>query len=271
MNKVYIVYPSGAHGSFLNLLLNVMTGSIAENAFDFFVYDNVKFKNYTNFSHCHSIIQINEPYECIVNIRVRPTSYLKYSALSINRTASRDIILENLADNVFEKLKTHSIFKNFYKSLIEISGKSSGDIELKYLREWARLCLFANHGATITEWVKYSVVDNSYQLDFESFYNGTIIQQCKKILQYVGLKEVDVDLTPYLTHFEQHNRYRSIDQNVNLVIEHIKQRQYMPIESGNFLVEAWLDNWLVETYNINPLLQNEYFSNTQQIINHYLD
>jgi hypothetical protein len=45
----------------------------------------------------------------------------------------------------------------------------------------------------------------------------------------------------------------------------------MPIESGNFLVEAWLDNWLVETYNINPLLQNEYFSNTQQIINHYLD
>ena len=78
-------------------------------------------------------------------------------------------------------------------------------------------------------------------------------------------------MTPYLTHFEQHNRYRSIDQNVNLVIEHIKQRQYMPIESGNFLVEAWLDNWLVETYNINPLLQNEYFSNTQQIINHYLD
>ena len=71
---ISIVYPSGAHGSFLKLLLNAMAGvdyTMANSS----VYDFTTFNGETIFTATDRYADVKS--SNIINIRVDPKSYLK--------------------------------------------------------------------------------------------------------------------------------------------------------------------------------------------------
>jgi hypothetical protein len=119
----------------------------------------------------------NVDFNSVVNIRVGPTSYLKYFAVCLNRTSGQNITIDNLHVNTFDQISKHSVLFDFAKSLAAITGKIEGDIEPQFLREWVRLCFFANNGDTITQFIQPDVVSQAkYVVDFhngEKFYDET--------------------------------------------------------------------------------------------------
>lgn len=264
---ICIVYPSGAHGYFLKLMLNAMTG-VKYNMSNSRVYDFVEFNDTVEIITKDDYVPTSDDH--IINIQVSSDSYLKYVAMCLSRTSGLDIVLESLPIDTFKKLEQHCIFSHFLPSLSTISGRLSGNVDIKYLREWARLALFANKGITISQWMLPDVVvDAEHNVDFESFYDGTLVDTCRQILTQHQLSISLDQVNNLLDHFDQHNRYRQIDAEVPAILENIKLGKSYPISNTNFLSQAYIDNWLVENYQINPLLRNEYFTDTQQITKTY--
>lgn len=233
------------------------------------VYDKIKYQTLSNISTSHlPSTDIDSHY--VVNIRIQPKSYLKYLAVCLNRTAGNNIIIEDLHINTYEKIKSHTIISHFEKSLVEISGNKNTDVEPKFLREWFRLCFFANQGQTITELVSPSVCQNSgFELDFENFYDGSIVRICKDICDFYNLKILQNNVRSDLLEFRNKNRYHDIDLNISKILECIQNRQYIDLSNTNIMQQAWIDNYLVDQYNIEPLLQNNYFNNTLELIDAY--
>lgn len=268
-----IVYPSGAHGNFLAAVLNTLTGVTANNL-GHMIYDKTSYSQDRNFVpvHCVNLIDTDKLplYDNAININIQPESYLKYASICLNRTAGVDIQLETLNNNTFEQLGCHVIFSQLLKSLSTISGKTSGDVEFKDLREWARLCLFANRGSTITQWISDTRLSSAdYTFDFEWFYDATVFKtKSIELINQLGM-EVSDSADQLLPDFYKNNRYRNIDIETNYIIESIRTRQAVDITNTNFFQEAYIDNWLVDTYQIDPLYRNEYFSNTQDLIKSY--
>jgi hypothetical protein len=230
------------------------------------IYDHVQFESETMF-------EIGKPQgnNRSINIRVTPSSYLKYFAVCLNRTSGHNITAENLGENIFDNLIKHSIISHFIPSLTLISGKTHGDVENKFVREWIRLCFFANDGQTITQFLKPNVCDTSdFVIDFESFYDGTIIQHCLDICDSLGIRAtISQRIYQHIEKFTQGNLYFDIDRCMPSIIDAIDKKQLVDLSQTNIIQQAWIDNHLVEKYNIDPLLRNEYFANTLELINQY--
>jgi hypothetical protein len=113
------------------------------------------------------------------------------------------------------------------------------------------------------------IKDSDYTFNFEWFYNPTLlIQKCHDITNTFDITP-SKNILPLLDNFYARNRYKYVDVYPELIIDSIKNKKSMHISNTNFLQEAWIDNWLVENYNIDPLLRNNYFVNTLDIIDQY--
>ena len=281
-DKISILYPGGAHGNFLKMILNAMLGNTVVLVNDSSVYDHAKLSSESLFVINHHWMNIHtpiveikhhlmDPDTPIINIRVNDTSLLKYCAVCFNRTSSLNLVLEDLNRDTIKKLKSHPIFSHFIPSLIELSGLDlDNDVPYNYLREWARLCFFDNDCTTIKQWMMSSIApEPDIVLDFECFYNGTLKSECLRILKHFDLTPITTDIDDLIKHFEKNNRYRLIDYQSECIINSITTHKNINIESGNFLLEAWIDNWLKKYFKIDPLLQNSYFPNTQSLISQY--
>lgn len=268
-----IVYPSGSHGNFLAALLNTITGVQANNL-GHMIYDQTTYSQARNFVpvHCMNLLDAGTlaTHDNTINICVHPGSYLKYASVCLNRTSGVDIQLETLNNNTFNKLKEHVIFSQLLESLSTISGRTAGNVEFKDLREWARLCLFADNGKTITQWISDTeLTDADYTFNFEWFYNAdTLLEKTTELANQLGLTVVATG-EELLPDFYRNNRYRNIDVETNWIIESIQDRREVDITNTNFFQEAYIDNWLVDTYQVDPLYRNEYFTNTQDLIKAY--
>lgn len=272
----YIVYPSGSHGNFLRLLLNEMSGCDARLP-DSMVYDGVEYLTTPSFSAFHQVAAIQKlfqtevDYDSMINIKVRPTSYLKYFAVCLNRTSGQFITVENLHVNTFDQISQHSVLFDFVKSLAVISGKSQGDVEPRFLREWFRLCFFANNGDTITQFIQPNIIPRAkFAVDFESFYDGTIVTTCENILDAMDMPITKSNMiAQYLDDFKQKNLYFDIDLNINNILQAIDNHDWADLSATNWLQQAWIDNYLVDKYNVDPLLRDDYFADTLELINEY--
>jgi hypothetical protein len=268
--KHVIVYPAGAHGMFLAVLLNKLSGvevtNLVNMTYDCAEYAEQKFFAIRGAQH-FTWDQRKE--HTIVNIRIAPSSYLKYLAVCFNRVNDSDLLLEELDQDTYTKLDSHDMAQHFTSSLRVISGQDSGNVEVKFLREWARLCLFSNNGESIKGYVAGTRLDYAnYAYDFECFYDpNTVIAECKEILASMNIPVVG-SADDLLTKFYANNRYKNIEVATNQVIDAIKNKQDILINL-NFLQEAYVDTWLADTYGIDPLLQNEYPATTGQLISVY--
>ena len=266
---IYILYPSGSHGSFLKLLLNELTGVSAKET-DSDIYDNITYRGSSVASAVHTLPH-NVDLDHVVTITVNYHSYLKYFAVCLNRTSGHDIVIEDLYENTFDKLKSHSIISFFTESLKVISGLSNGNVEPKYLREWFRLCFFANKGESISRFIAPNAhASPRFSVDFESFYNGRILDRCIEICEYFNLPIThNHKIDQHLMEFKKNNRYHNIDLTIPDILNHINNRTEYDLSKTNILQQAWIDNYLVNKYNINPLLKNDYFRNTLDLIKAY--
>jgi hypothetical protein len=155
--------------------------------------------------------------------------------------------------------------------LVTITGSAPKDIEIQYLREWARLCFFNNNNSTIKLWLSKSNYPSAdFLLDFESFYDGTILDQCDMILNKYNIKANHPEtLKLYLKDFVKNNRYKDIDLDIEMIKQAFAEKKSFKFGNINFVKQAWIDNFLVKQYNINPLLTNEYWTSTDQILKAY--
>lgn len=270
-DTISILYPSGAHGNFLSVVLNAMLGnrkSTSKSA----SYDDSEFEMPSIFNAQHHNYQVSPP---VINIRVADTSMLKYCAACLNRTSvmgiSLDILLENLNVDTFAKLRRHPIFKSFIPSLAKLSQSDTDqDVPMRYLREWARLCFFDNNCNTMRQWMETCQIDNpDYVFDFEYFYNGQLKNHCIDVLYHFGFKPITDDIDNLINDFEKNNRYRLIDSHAHAIMQNILQQNDTELKSQNFLVEAWIDQWLKINFNVEPILQDSYFTTTKSLISYY--
>jgi hypothetical protein len=270
-----IVYPSGSHGMFLELLLNSFSGVEVENnpIFDTVcTYDRVTYKQEKIFTAMHVKKFLPPTCDHVINIRVDSKSYLKYIAVCLNRTSGLNIILEDLNHDTFNKIKQHPILSKFLPSLATISNRESGDVEIKYLREWARMCFFNNNNRSIDQFTEPAkCLDADYILDYECFYdNQKLLEQCKSILDQFDISVRPVEnIQKYLTVFKENNRYKNIDSDIVTLTQAIINKENYEFNSENFIKQAWIDNWLESMYNVNVKLQDEYWTNTKEIIEAY--
>lgn len=266
--KYYILYPSGSHGHFAKLLLNTMTGNTVEQQ-ESMNFDRIRFKEPGKFVTTHDPA-LPARNDIVINIRVRPQSYLKFFAMCFCRTKDLNIVIEDLGQNTFEKINQHPVMKFFTDSLARISHVNQGNVEPKYLREWFRLCFFNNNCETIAKILAGTYLEHAdYVLDFESFYDGSVIEQCRIICQDLALPAVATDqIDQHMQRF-QTNRYYHIDTDMDQIILAIQNHQCLDLTDLNTLQQAWIDNFVASKYNVDPLLTNNYFSNTTELAHAY--
>ena len=259
-----IIYPSGAHGSFLTFLLNYQAGveCYYNNSI---IYDKVLYGQNQKFFSYHKKYPRQSN---IISIVVDQQSYLKWMAMCLSRTAGINLCIDFIHLDKFYKLNKHMVLKPLLKSLSDISNKAEGNIEKKHLREWTRLCLFDSN--TILPILNVSAVEfPNYKFNFEWFYDPIKLKsKCIEIFNLFDIKIVN-DITILFDKFYQHNIYKNINVVPENIVNALIAKKNIPIPNLNFLQEAWIDNWLVNNYDIVPLLPDQYFSNTLEIIKQY--
>lgn len=264
---IYIQYPSGSHGSFLKLLVNELAGVTVQC--NHTVYDDAVYPaNYVcESAHFidNSVISNN-----VVNIAVRPESYLKYFTMCATRTAKLNIDLDSLHIDTVSKLQKHPILSQFLTSLFAIAVNEPTSISKKYLREWFRLCFFNNDGSNIHKFIQANNrKDAALTVDFESFYNGNIINEAVNICNHFGICATVNDSTyQRINDFRNSIRHYYTDHHVNQIIKSINCQ--VPFEfKTNIIEQAWIDNYLQANYNKDLLLIDSYFTNTNDILSTY--
>jgi hypothetical protein len=258
MTKI-ISYPSGAFGNFLAYLLNyIVSGQryiVDEDVYDFAQSEVTLFKARHAMDNCD------------VYINVSTESYLKFLITNVNRINGTDLIIEDLQFNTFDKIRSHRTLNYFEKSLTTISGKTQGDVSPKYIREWLRLCFFSNNAEVISTYVG-NKPKASYVLDFDLFFSKNSIKHFAidilnyfdfdiKVHNFDDIIEEFFSKQRYKNHIDTNSLKKSIQKNQNILL------------NLNIFEQAWLDNWLVEQYNIDPVLTDGYFNSTKDLINFY--
>lgn len=232
------------------------------------VYDSLDYSSYKEikFSFTHFEPDIN--YEIYIN--VDRASYLKFFITNINRISGVNLVIEDLHQDTFKKIKKHRSLQFFEKSLKVISNQTDGDVPKMFIREWFRLCFIVDNYKTLQEYNKNynNISTNCYVVDFETFFSRSKIQQIAvDILNRFEVDIVNDNIDNIITEFFNRQYYKNhID--VNLLKQNIIEKNNVVLNL-NLVEQAWLDNWLVEQYNIDPRLDNEYFSNTIDLINFY--
>lgn len=258
MNQIKIGYPGGAFGNFLVYLLNYMISG-KRNSVNHSVYDFAK-NDIEFFKAVHNT-------ECDIYINVSNGSYLKYLITNINRNSGVDLIIEELHINTFKKIQSHSTLSFFEKSLIKISNKSSDNVSIGHIREWFRLCFFKNGCKTISEYIGAKPT-NCYTVDFETFFSHDSIKHCAvDLLTHFDFKIAIADVDDVIDEFFSKQRYRN-HVDTDSIKKSIQKNQDITLNL-NIVEQAWLDNWLVDEYSVDPVLTDEYFSNTKDLIDFY--
>jgi hypothetical protein len=176
--------------------------------------------------------------------------------------------MDSMHYDTFNKISKNTVLTPLIKSLSVISNRTTGNVEKKYLREWARLCLFNNN--TIIPILNDSEIDlPDYKFNFNWFYDPTILKlKCVEIFKLFDIKIIN-DITQLFDKFYEHNKYKNINIVPEKIISALIDKRDIKIPNLNFLQEAWIDSWLVNNCQITPVLPDQYFSTTFDMINQY--
>lgn len=269
-SEIKVLFPSGAHGHYLCVLLNELAGVPAKktrsDTFDQPIYSRRPIFNVEHRAdHC-------DPARCVA-IEVHSSSMLKYAAVSLSRAGDAAIDVNNLhPQHVFNEIGRNPLYKDFAVSLRTIVG-SGGQAEYHHLRDWARLCLFDNDFETMRMMLATSTMPpttKTYRLEFQAFYRHDLLHTCLAILDHYGIPVCDI--TRFWWHcddFYRTNPYWAIDNDIDAIERAIAAKQDLEFDPGNFLRQAWIDLLLIKSYNIIPLAQNVYPWSVRELLTNY--
>ncbi len=160
----------------------------------------------------------------------------------------------------------------FRQDLEHISGQTSGDVAVRYLREWLRLCFLDNNYRSIRAWIKQcSNPAADFYVSFATFYDvNALTRACKNIMEHYGLLKESLDIIPDLhARFLSNNPDRDYGQDYADIERCLSQLRDKNIKEIDILTQARIDHYLVKTHGVDPLLRDEYFDTLTEIYQTY--
>lgn len=266
---ISVLFPSGAHGHFITVMLNHARGIRAAPQGSSRVFDKPQWLDAPEFEIKHRASLVSNADRC-VQIRVGDDDIFKWTVMSMSRASDLDIDLEHAHQDPWLIFSQHPHMAPLLNSLASISGQDRGCVPIGYMREWARLSLFDDDARTIRIILAHSELESArITVGFGDIYRDPMAV-VRKILGEFDLAWRDTqDLYRHIEKFEQRNRYRFIDFDLDMIFAAIDSGTNLSFDSGNFVKQAWIDNYLVKRYNIVPLLTDHYWQDTQQLMEAY--
>lgn len=256
--KATIVYPSGAHGSFLKLVLNHMAG-VKYNIPNQTIFDKVEFPEGCIFDSNH-FPKTNTP--CI-NITSKYEDRLLYSALLLSRTSGYNVDLYDDED-VIKKLKSHIVLSFICDSF------NNDIVTRKDLREIFRLTIFQDKN-TLDLIKKPNRSDNPLmEINLPIFYSmPELLQACIRILNLTRVAIKRPDISSLHSLFLSRITCKNIGKDTKKIIDRILNFEKFNLGKLNFLQEAYIDDVLVKEFGVDPLCRDAYFTNSIEIFKTY--
>lgn len=264
-----IVYPPGAHGQFLNMLLNRLSG-ITSDVSDT-VYDRTNYHDARNFGGIHQYD--HRPGPTGIEIYVESRHMLKYLVMCMNRTKGLGFTMDDLHHDTFNRVRQHPMLQGFEQDLVAISGTASGDVDSAHLREWIRLTFLdmdfynVRHG-----WLHLSDHPQAdFCISFNSMYDlSAVVDLCRRVLERYGLLQESLDIVaPLHQEFLDRNPDRNFDTVMHNIEVAMRELRDCDIANVNIIGQAWIDLRLQNMYGVEPLLQAQYPHSLNQLYKAY--
>lgn len=268
VNTIPIVYPPGAHGQFLSMLLNRLSGVPSETTED--VYDRTQYHAPRRFGGIH--FPDNRSGPSGITISVSAVDIPKYFLICLHRTCGLGHNVNQYNQDTFKKINEHPMLVGFQQDLERISGQTSGDVATRYIREWFRLCFLDNDYRSIRTWLNQCYNPQAdFEVDFSTFYNLTaLIDVCKRIMYHYNLLDASWDIVPPLhARFLENNTDQHYGEDFPEILSALTQLHDKNIQGIDVLAQARIDHYLASTHNIDPLLRDEYFGTLAELYQAY--
>ena len=282
---IKIVFPPGAHGNFLCYLLNRMSGKefIDHDSFHGvagtydrqLVRDNTLHTFYGEENDLFTAIHGGRDYHGDVpggiDIVVEDDKdHLKYLSVCISRAASMGIFLDELHINTMAKLREHPMMLYFLDTLESLNHQGDMDIPNGIVREWLRVCFF-NDGNSINGMIDPYRMTDSYKVSFDTFYDkDKLIKTCHNIYDHYGFDVIDDSFFDHEHEiFMNRNRCYHVDDDCGRIKDAMRSKDRYEFQHMTVVKEAWLDAWLQKEYGIDPLLRDDYPTDTDQLRKEY--
>jgi len=258
--RATIIYPPGAHGSFLKLVLNHMAGVEYNSVANCNIFDRVKYPKGFIFDAVH----FPKTHKQCINISLKFEDRLLYTALLLSRTAGYNINLYDDED-VIKKLKNHIVLsficdKNFKKEVVT----------RKDLREVFRLTIFKDTN-TLDLITKVNRSNNPIiEINLSAFYcMPKLLSSCIKVLELTGVEMKNEDISSLHSLFLSRVECKNIGKDTKKIVDRILNFEKFNLGKLNFLQESYIDDVLVNEFGIDPLYRDAYFTNSTEIFETY--
>jgi len=287
MNKILIDFVAGAHGHFLEVLLNKFfhTAVVDFSPFTTLGTSHVATDEYNKskvFHARHWFERYPEELKTankIISINFSQDQLLLFSSLSLLRAKDQQIANNDLEHDTYNKLNN-----KFYRDTLDqillsypflTANETNSDIPRYVLREFYK---FGFKDPEINGyWVKqqrmqYPETADVFYFNLGCFYNQTLlVDRLKQLEAFVG-KKFDFSDEFYHMHQQFLNRvqYLTCQDQCNQIITAITNGQDCEIPSLTLFQESYINAELEHVYKKEmPFYQPEYFTNTKDVL-HYI-
>lgn len=268
MNTIPIVYPPGAHGQFLSMLLNRLSGVPSETTED--VYDRTQYHAPRHFGGIH--FPDNRPGPAGITISVDSPDIPKYFLICLHRTCGLGHNVNQYHLQTFDKVNQHPMLAGFRQDLERISGQTLGDVPTRYIREWFRLCFLDNDYRSIRAWLNQCYNPQAdFVVNFSTFYDLNALKDvCERIMTHYDLLNETLDvIAPLHARFLDNNPDRYYGEDFPDILLALTQLHDKNIQGIDVLAQARIDHYLAKTHGVDPLLRDEYFDSLAEIYQTY--
>lgn len=286
MNKILIDFVAGAHGHFLEVLLNKFfhTTVVDFSPFTTLGTSHVATKEYTDSKVFHAAHWTERyPEELataskVISIQFSQDQLLFFSSLSLLRAKDKKIANNDLEYDTYNKLNN-----KFYRDTLDqilaaypflTVNETNSNIPRHVLREFYKFG-FKNPDQN-GYWLKqkqmsYPNTTEVFYFNLDCFYNRSLlVERLKQLEQFVG-KPFDFSDEFYQMHDQFINGVQYLDcqstcdQIINAVINEID----IGIPNLTLFQESYINAKLENFYNKEmPFYQPEYFTNTKDVLNY---
>lgn len=292
MDKILIEFTGGAHGSFLEFLLNRFyynadwTSPITDlgtshakpyktGKTKFFCNHFVQRAYGFNIGYCKKYLDDNDD---IIHITLSPDDALLLQINAFYRAGDAKIEVDELEHDTYNKLNSrhyyHDLLSNMINAYKLTCSESNPDVPRYILREFFKFGFKdpSKNGFMINQEfaTKHLEGKHVYKFPYMAFFDVELLaNEINNISKYFNIPlTIDYDfLNEIHKKFTDKIVYLSIKQDCEKIIDAVVNRQHIAIPKLNLLQESYINGRLENIYNKEmPFRMDHYFTNTQQII-----
>ena len=291
IDQILIDFPGGAHGHFLEFLLNkfyyledwdapfTAIGTSHNKAY--IPYDKKFFANHfarEDFIDRASFTEYLDNSQDVIVITIESDDLLQLALNSMYRAGDTRIDIDNLEKDTYNKLIKfefyHSLIDNLNRSYNLQCSESNPDVPRYVLREFFKFGFREDdsNGFIISQkgTEKYLKDKNVYNFPYKSFFDIELLAtEISKVAEHYRLTlTIDREYLK-LIHDKFLNSIVGLTDKLicDTVIDNVVNNQANDVPKLNLLQESYINGKLEKLYDKEmPFLMDDYFTNTQQIL-----